>query len=42
MHPDIGVLHSGKCYVFLDGYGREYVAPGLKQGSELQGLGVTW
>lgn len=21
MHPDIGVLNSGKCYVFLDGYG---------------------
>lgn len=21
MHPDIGVLNSGKCYVFLEGYG---------------------
>lgn len=21
MHPDIGLLNSGKCYVFLDGYG---------------------
>jgi hypothetical protein len=22
-HPDIGVLNSGKCYVFLDGYGMD-------------------
>lgn len=21
MHPDIGLLNSGKCYVFLEGYG---------------------
>ena len=21
MHPDIGVLNSGKCYIFLEGYG---------------------
>ena len=25
MHPDIGILNSGKCYVFLDGYGLEIV-----------------